>query len=153
MTLVKWKKPSEPGLKNNTMLFQSPFVGLLENFLGDEYYPREYAAFMPAVNVSENDNEFLIELSAAGFSKEDFKVVIENGVLRVSAEHKQEEQAKDQRFTRKEFRYGSFVRSFNLPDEIKDDVIDAKYENGILKIKLPKKEEAKPKAPVDIKIS
>ena len=93
----------------------------------------------PAVNIAENDKDFSIELSAPGFKKEDFKVSVENGILHISAETKKETEEKDKNFTRQEFRYNSFNRSFTLPENASDEKIGAKYEDGILKLSLAKK--------------
>jgi HSP20 family protein len=140
MTLIKWKKPSENGLSNH-VLYNSPFQGLMENFFNDNFFNREYASFVPAINVSEETERFNLELSAPGFEKNDFKIEINHGVLSVSGEHKVQKESTEKNYTRKEFNYGSFQRSFTLPEEVNEDKIDAKYENGILKVTLPKKEE------------
>lgn len=151
MTLVKWKRPFENGLSNRTM-YNSPLANLLNNVWRDEFLTGEYAQFVPAVNLSENETQFNVELSAPGFDKNDFKIEINDGVLTVSGKHEVEKEVKEKNFTRKEFNYGSFQRSFSLPQEVNEETIDAKYENGILKIALPKKEETK-KATKEIKVA
>ncbi|MBA3707150.1 MAG: Hsp20/alpha crystallin family protein [Bacteroidetes bacterium] len=98
------------------------------------------------MNVSEDENVFVVELSAPGFKKEDFKVEVDNKTLTISGEQKEEKEENEKTFRRKEFNYGSFRRSFSLPETINDQDIDAKYDNGILKVRLPKKEEAKAKS-------
>ena len=110
---------------------------------------------LPAVNVKENEHEFCIDVAAPGMNKEDLKVSFENGSLTISSEKKAEHEEKDgERLTRKEFSYQAFQRSFNVPENIVNaDAIGAKYEDGILHIKLPKREEAKPKPAKTIKIS
>jgi HSP20 family protein len=109
---------------------------------------------VPAVNVKETENEFQIELAAPGMDKKDFNINLENSTLTVSSEHKEEAREEDENFTRKEFSYQSFQRSFNIPENMVDgDKIDAKYKDGILHIKLPKLEHAKPKPARNIKIS
>jgi HSP20 family protein len=140
MTLIKWKKPSENGLPNNQIIYNTPFTGLMENFFGDDFLTKEYASFVPSANVSEETDRFNLELSAPGFEKENFKIVLNKGVLNISGEHKSEKEATEKNYTRKEYNYGSFQRSFTLPEEVNEDKIDAKYENGILKVVLPKKE-------------
>lgn len=140
MTLIKWKKPSENGQTNNQLIYNSPFVGLMENLFNDNFLTREYASFVPAVNVWEEVDKFNLELSAPGFEKADFKIVLNNGVLNVSGEHKAEKETTEKNYTRKEYNYGSFQRSFTLPEDVNEEKIDAKYENGILKVVLPKKE-------------
>ncbi len=98
---------------------------------------------MPAVNVTEHKDEFMIELAVPGMKKDDFKIDVEGNMLTISSEKEETKEEKEKMFTRKEYNYSSFSRSFTLPDEINREKIDAKYENGILKIALPRKEEAK----------
>lgn len=101
--------------------------------------------FVPAVNVLENEKEYSIELSAPGFKKEEIKVSLDNGILHITAESRNEKEEKDKNYTRQEFRYDAFSRSFNLPENASDDKIDAKYEDGILKLTLAKKVLSAPK--------
>lgn len=152
MTIVKWKKPYANGVSNNPVVFNSPFSGLFESFLGDDFLTREYASFVPAVNISEDENKYNLELSAPGFEKNDFKIELKKGMLTISGEHKTENETKEKNYSRKEFSFGSFQRSFSLPEGIDEDAVDAKYENGILRISLAKWEDPK-KAPREIKIS
>ncbi len=98
---------------------------------------------VPAANVKENQNEFIIDLAAPGMKRDDFHINIENGMLSISSEKNEESEEKSDYYTRKEFSYSSFSRSFRLPDTINEDKIKAKYDNGVLMIHLPKKEEAK----------
>jgi len=92
-------------------------------------------------------------MSAPGLEKKDFKIELNNSVLTISSEKKVENETKDdQQFTRREFSYQSFSRSFNLPETVESEKIAAKYENGILSINIPKKEEAKPKPVKQIEI-
>ncbi len=143
MTIVKWKSPFLNGQLEKPVEFNSPLTGLFEDFFGDAYFKNDFATHVPSVNVSKEKDELHLELSAPGFSKEDIKVEVERGVLTISGAHKTEEESKDKTYYRKEFTYGSFKRSFNLPDEYNADSISAKYENGILKLSVPKKEEVK----------
>ncbi len=110
---------------------------------------------LPAVNVKESDNEFALELAAPGMKKGDFKLNFENGRLTISSETNKEKEEKDgEKVTRREFNYQSFQRSFSIPENVVNaDKISAKYEDGILHISLPKREEVKPKPPKEIKIS
>lgn len=108
---------------------------------------------MPSVNVSETEKEYRIEVAAPGFDKKDFKVETDNGTLTISAEKQEEKKEEKENIHRKEFSYSKFTRSFQLPENSLSDKIDAKYENGILKLVLPKKE-VKPSAPKkEIKVS
>lgn len=108
---------------------------------------------LPAVNIKESDNGFDVEMAVPGMKKEDFKVNLENNVLCISSEKKLENEKAEGNYSRKEFSYQSFSRSFSLPDSADAGNIKAKYENGILMISIPKKEEAKPKPPRVIDIS
>ncbi len=96
-----------------------------------------------AVNINESEKDYSLEFNAPGRNKEDFKINVENGLLTVSYEKKEEAEAKEVKSIRKEFSFQSFKRSFSLDEKINADAIEAKYENGILKIVLPKKEEVK----------
>lgn len=108
----------------------------------------------PAVNVKENDDNFIVELAAPGLNKEDFNVELDNDMLTISAGKEVNNEVKDEngKYTRKEFGYTSFKRAFSLPETIKGDAIEATYINGILQVTLPKKEEAKvqPKRMIEI---
>lgn len=106
----------------------------------------------PAVNVAEKENEYCIDLAVPGFKKEDFKIKVNDDVLTISAEAKTENREEKKEYTRKEYSYSSFSRSFQLPDNVKDDQIAAKYEEGMLKLSLPKSS-TNVKATKEIKIS
>jgi HSP20 family protein len=107
---------------------------------------------VPPVNIRETDMTFEVELSAPGKAKENFNIELDNDMLTISSEQKSENTSEDGKFTRREFSHSSFRRSFTLPETVKEDEIKASYENGILKITLPKREEAlpKPKRMIDI---
>lgn len=96
---------------------------------------------LPAVNISEDDKNFNIEVIAPGFKKEDFKVNVEDDILTISAETKTETSEGDKKYNRREYSYSSFTRSFQLPDNVKDDGINAAYSEGILKLTIPKSEQ------------
>ena len=109
---------------------------------------------LPAVNVRENENEFVIDVAAPGMGKNDFKINFQNNVLTISSEKKEEKEDKKETYTRKEFSYQSFQRSFTVAENTVDtEKINAKYNDGILHITLPKREEVKPKPMREIKIS
>ena len=99
---------------------------------------------VPAVNILEKENSFFVELAVPGKKKEDFNIALEDQVLTISSETKHENEEKDEKgkYTRKEFSYSSFKRSFTLPDMVDEEKINAKYEEGVLKIEIPKKEVA-----------
>lgn len=98
---------------------------------------------IPAVNIVENKDNYEVSLAAPGMKKDDFNIDIDANTLTISAEKEEKKEEKEDRYTRKEFNYTSFSRSFSLPDWVNKDKIDASYENGLLKLVLPKTEEAK----------
>lgn len=108
----------------------------------DPFFSRLTLGSLPAANISEADDKYEIEMAIPGFNKEDFKIKVEKDMLTVSTESKSEKQEEDKTYTRKEFNYSSFSRSFRLPDNVQDDAITAKYDNGILKLQLPKTEKS-----------
>ncbi len=107
----------------------------------------------PALNIKETDDKFEIELAAPGFSKKDFNVTIDDGLLNISAEKEVKKKEEDNNYTCREFSYDSFERSVMLPDTVKSEDIKAKYEDGILKFHLVKKEETKKLKPKVVQIS
>lgn len=98
---------------------------------------------IPAVNITEQKDEYLVSLAAPGMKKEDFKIDVDGNMLTISSEKEENKEEKGKKFTRKEYNYSSFSRTFTLPEEINKEKIEAKYEDGVLKIALPRKEEAK----------
>lgn len=100
--------------------------------------------FSPAANVHETKDAFHIELNVPGRSKEDFQITLDNGTLTIVYEQKEENKQEDYKTIRREFSYKSFKRSFQVDESIIADNIQAKYDNGVLKLLLPKKEEVKP---------
>jgi HSP20 family protein len=109
---------------------------------------------IPSVNIKETENDFEVEMAAPGMEKDDFKLEINNNVLTISSEKQTENKTEDgKNITRREFSYQSFSRSFAMPVIVDTDKISAKYENGILRVNIPKKEEAKPKPMKQIKVS
>ena len=137
----------------------SPFDQLLGTFFSDEpanwssAYGRNFRN-KPAVNVEENDDAFMLNVAAPGMKKDQFKVELDNDILTISGEVKDERKEENKNFTHREFTLSSFTRSFNLPEGKVDEAkIAARYEDGVLHIELPKREEHKP-APsrlIDIK--
>ncbi len=98
---------------------------------------------MPAVNITEQKDNYLVSLAAPGLKKEDFNINVDGNMLTISSEKEETKEEKDKKFTRKEYNYSSFSRSFTLPDKINKEKIEAKYENGLLKITMPRTEAAK----------
>ncbi|MHA4844136.1 Hsp20/alpha crystallin family protein [Flavitalea antarctica] len=98
---------------------------------------------MPPVNITEDKDGYKVSLAAPGLKKSDFHIDLEGNMLTISSEKEESKEEKDEKFTRKEYNYSSFSRSFTLPNDVKQDKIEATYEEGVLKLQLPKKEEAK----------
>jgi HSP20 family protein len=131
------------------------FPSLLDEFFGSDtpfsgLPPRSH---VPSVNISETDTNFELALAAPGKTRKDFNVELDDHVLTVSSESKHEDESKTDQYTRREFRYDNFQRSFRLPETVDTSGIKAKYDNGILTITLPKHEEAipEPKKQIEIK--
>jgi len=138
--------------KRNTANRAFPTVmdELFKDLLGGTQYTHKA---VPPVNIRETEQSFTVELMAAGMKKEDFNIEVDNELLTISSEVKAENVEENGKFTRREFGFTSFKRSFTLPETVKEDEINATYEDGILKLTLPKKEEALPKAKRSIEIS
>ena len=137
MSLIKWNP-------------ESPLFSSLSNWMDDLFpensdfpQPMVKGISIPAVNVTESDKAFTLEVAAPGFKKEDFTLEVKNGYLMISAETEQEEEKKEEMYTRREFRFNSFKRSFALPDNVLENKIKANYEDGILLITVPKSEKVK----------
>lgn len=111
----------------------------------ESFFPADFvrpSGSLPAINISEDDKNFNIEVIAPGFKKEDFKVNVDDDILTISAETKTETQEGDKKqYNRREYSYSSFTRSFQLPDNAKDDGINAAYSEGVLKLTIPKSEQ------------
>lgn len=105
---------------------------------------KDTSLHFPPVNIHETKEAFHLELNAAGLAKEDFQLNVEDGLLTIAFDKKEETKSDDYKTVRREFTQRSFKRSFNLDDNVDVDNIQAKYENGVLKLHLPKKEQAKP---------
>ncbi len=121
----------------------SPF-DLLENFWPQGLTNQFDASIKsPMVNIKENDHGYHIELAAPGFAKENFSLKVENDLLHVSAKKEDEKQTQNEKFTRKEFSFQSFERSFTLPEDVDAENVKANYENGVLKIELVSTKKAK----------
>ena len=149
MSLIKFN--------NRNRLFPSWNNESLKSFLStDDFFNNDFFeedSLMPAMNIKEHDQDFEIEFAAPGFSKKDFEVTINDNILNVCGEKKQEKESKNDDYTRKEFSYNSFKRSLNLPKSANiDQDIRATYKNGILKLNLQKKEGKKevPKKVIEV---
>jgi HSP20 family protein len=140
--------------------FSNQFPALFDHFFANDLFDWSNRHFsttettVPSVNIKESTDEFEVELAAQGFVKSDFYIELNHDLLTISSEKKVENETKEgQQFARREFSYQSFSRSFTLPNTVDNDKIKAKYENGILRVFIPKKEEAKPKPARQIAIA
>lgn len=136
---MKLIKSSLPSLVNDGFL-----SGLLEDRFFDSDWMKRIQD-VPAVNVVETEKEFEIEMAAPGLDKKDFNITVENGVLIVSYEKETEAHEDKKNYMRREYNYSGFSRSFTLPENIKTEKVDARYDNGVLKMILPKAVDAKVK--------
>jgi len=133
------------------------FPSFFDDFFGRDWFfdnDLNSKGTLPSVNIKENEDGYAVEMAAPGMNKDDFKVEIDNNTLTISYEKetKQENDAND-KYTRREFNYQSFSRSFTLPNTVEANKIEAKYNEGILSLRIPKKEEAKQKPSRLISIS
>ncbi|MDX2173622.1 MAG: Hsp20/alpha crystallin family protein [Bacteroidota bacterium] len=112
----------------------------LSDFFDDKWLKTRFpnGEWTPAVNVIDNENNYEIEVAAPGIKKEDFKVTVEKGLLTISGQTESETEEKKKNYTRKEFSSKSFTRSFTIPENIKDEDVNAKYDHGVLKLTLKK---------------
>lgn len=145
-------------IRRNRDLFNFP--SLFDDFLTRDVFNSDGTRYsttgttIPAVNIRETSDDFEVEMAAPGMTKKDFKIELDGTLLTISSEKQEEQQEKEGSYSRKEFSYQSFQRSFTLPKEVVDvDKIKAKYENGMLYLRIPKREEAKQKPPRMIEIS
>lgn len=144
----------------NALTRHNTFPSLIENFFGrdmNDFFNQgmQTMSHVPAVNVVEHNDGFRIEVAAPGLKKEDFKLNLNHNNLTISAyqENKTEETDKEnEKYTRREFSYSSFQRTFMLPNSVEADQIKASYADGVLTIEIPKREEAKVKPPRQIEI-
>lgn len=131
-------------VKVNNRPMNRTFNSIFDELFNEFPVKTESKLHFPAVNVHETDNAYEMELNVPGRKKEDFKINLENGLLTISFEKKEENNANGQKTLRREFSFQSFKRSFNLDETVDAEKIHAKYENGILFLTLQKKEQAKP---------
>lgn len=133
MTLVKF----------NNRPVQNAFNSVFDDLFTQFPAWKQDAFQYPPVNIHETKDAYHVELNAAGLNKEDFKINVEEGLLTISYEKKEEAKNEDYKTVRREFTQRSFKRSFTVDDKVDTDNIQAKYENGVLKLHLPKKEQVK----------
>ncbi|WGD34498.1 Hsp20/alpha crystallin family protein [Olleya sp. YS] len=153
--------PTNSGVDNskdsklNTFTSLSSWMDdLFSRNLGNEFMSNFNTGMtLPAVNIKNSDDEFIVEMAVPGLKKSDFDINLDDKILTISAETQTENEEEAQHFTRREFGYSSFKRTFTLPETVETEKINAKYHDGILEVHLPKREEAKKKPAKTIKIS
>lgn len=142
-----------------TLIKTTPGIpSLLNDFFGmDRYFEKEFPTgkffkTVPAVNIAEEDQRFRVELAVPGMKKDDFNVSIDGDLMTISAEKSDEKKEEKERFTRREYYYGSFERSFTLPANCNPEKIEAKYEDGVLRFFIPKVDVEKKNRAKQIKV-
>lgn len=122
------------------------FKNLFDDFFNrnlSDYFGNEFTISTPSVNVVDKDNHYRIEVAAPGLEKQDFEVNVEKGFLNIAAKRENQSETKDETYTRREFNYTTFQRSFRLPEHVDADQISANYDKGVLSITVPKREATK----------
>ncbi len=129
--------------KENGSALRPRFRSLFDDFWGaDKFFEGRWAPShlfkMPAVNIKDNKKNFEIEVAAPGLTKEDFEVTVDNNIINISCEKEESKESKDDNYTREEFNYSAFSRSFSLPENVDTETVDAKYKEGVLTLTLTK---------------
>lgn len=137
MSLIKFRK------ENSGNSLTTGLSDIFESMFNDSFISDRMISRVPAVNVSESENDYHIEMAAPGLQKQDFKINLDRNILTVSVEQQMQSDTGNKQYTKREYAYNSFVRSFALPDSADDAHIDATYTDGVLNISVAKKEEAK----------
>ena len=142
--------------KTNNLIKPAVFSSLLDKFyrtnFGD-WWNDNMTETIPAVNIRENKDNFSIEMAVPGMKKEDFKINVEGDLITISSEKESESKEEQKGYAKREYNYSSFSRSFTLPAAANTDKINARYENGVLNLTIPKKEEAVKAAAKKIAVS
>jgi HSP20 family protein len=140
MAIVKfYNRPVNKSFNN----FMDDFFAAAPSIFRDDFITPNLSSFTP-VNIKETENDYMLEVVAPGFQKEDFRINLDNNTLTVSAEKKEETENKNEKFIRKEYKQQSFNRSFTIDEIVDAENISAKYVNGVLTLNLAKKQEVKP---------
>jgi HSP20 family protein len=137
MTLVKFN----PENKRNALM--PGFSDVFDSIFNDTFFADRMLTKVPAANISETSDHYHIEMAAPGLKKEDFKLKLESKVLSISVEKHKEEKHEERNYAKREYSYSSFIRSFTLPESANENGIQATYNDGILTIDIPKREESK----------
>ncbi len=152
------KNANKLNKERNTLGNYHGWAGLIDELFSDTIHTSKNSDFneglsQPKVNITESDDAFVLEMAVPGYDKSDFQIGLENEELSISAELKSDSDKKTKNYSRREYSYASFKRTFLLPETVDESGIKAEYENGILQLSIPKKEEAKPKPARNIEIS
>lgn len=136
--------------------FANQEVSLFDRLFNNDMFNRDFSetnTTLPSVNIKETEDKFGVEVAVPGFNKKDFNIELNINELTISSEKKEEhEHNGGERYTRREFSYQSFRRTFTLPNTVDGEKISAQYKDGVLHVDIPKREEAKPKPPKQIAI-
>ena len=148
MSIVRWSPARE------LLGVQNEVNRLFNNFFDRDLFETSYrhSVWEPAVDISETQEDFQVNADLPGLTKDDVKISYEDGVITIKGEKRQEKEEKEKNYHRVERRYGAFERSFRLPARVEANKIEAKFKDGVLSLRLPKAEDAKPKE-IPIKIS
>jgi HSP20 family protein len=155
MALIRWNPTHElDRWPSDFFGIQREINRVFDDFIhggvqADEGFMTSY--WTPAVDIAEQENEYIVKMELPGVNKDDVKISLEANILTIKGEKKQEKEEKNKNLHRVERSYGSFQRSFTLPTTVKSDKIDAIFKDGVLSISLPKAEEAKPKQ-IEVKV-
>ena len=138
----------------NLIRKQAPFFpSLIDDFINQDWNLKTPSSTtLPAVNIKDLDAQFEIELAVPGMKKSDFEIEVEDGLLSISSSLEEEQVTEKGKFTRREFSYNSFKRTFTIPDSVDPSSIEAQYSDGVLQLRLPKRKEALPQPKKLIKI-
>lgn len=158
MTLIRWTPVRDvtawhpvTDLASEFMNMQREVDGIFDCFRGGVTEDGKISTWLPAVDISENQNDYTVKAELPGVDKSDVKITVQNDVLTIRGEKKQEKETNDRNRNRVERTYGTFQRSFTLPLSVRSEKIEASYDNGVLTVVLPKMEEAKPKE-IEVKV-
>lgn len=158
MTLIRWNPIREitawlpvSDLSGEFANMQREIDRIFDRFSGGISDDNDVSTWLPVVDVVENKDDYIVKVELPGVNKDDVKITVNNGVLTIRGEKKQEQESKDKNYHRIERSYGVFQRSFTLPSSVKSDKIDASHNDGVLTITLPKAEESKPKE-IEVKV-
>lgn len=149
MALIRWNPSRGTDLWNMQREINRMFDSFFQGGGRDEDFGP--GLWTPAVDIAEQENDYVVKIELPGISKDDVKITLESNILTIRGEKKREQDLKEENYHRVERSYGAFQRSFTLPTTVRSDKIDASYKDGILTVLLPKAEEAKPKQ-IEVKV-